>query len=105
MADCRHLPGPFGSLSATGERCDSGRRLPEPSARPVATAPAFEADSTVIMAPINVSRPSKSVKLPDNSLPCVCREEPRLLCRRDYFNVALLVGNLNSHGIIPAFEK
>ncbi len=23
----------------------------------------------------------------------------------DYFNVALLVGNLNSHGIIPAFEK
>ena len=30
---------------------------------------------------------------------------PRALWRRDYFDVALLVGNLNSHGIIPAFEK
>jgi hypothetical protein len=59
----------------------------------------------VIKAPINVSRPSKSVKLPDNSLPCVCRDRSTTLCRRDYFDVALLVGNLNSHGIIPAFEK
>jgi hypothetical protein len=149
---------------------------------PLATAPALEADSTVLKAPINVSRPSKSVNLPDNLLPCVCRDrscavaipdvvgihaalfpalpyvapsaypnvkprplllhsEPPLramafvlkcpvrvasqavdrrendisirkspgrsttLWRRDYFDVALSVGNLNSHGIIPAFEK
>ncbi len=31
--------------------------------------------------------------------------DPRTLRRRDYFDVAFLVGNLNSHGIIPAFEK
>ena len=30
---------------------------------------------------------------------------PIFFVRRDYFDVALLVGNLNSHGIIPAFEK
>jgi hypothetical protein len=59
----------------------------------------------VIKAPINVSRPSKSVKLPDNLLPCVCRDRSTTLWRRDYFDVALLVDNLNSHGIIPAFEK
>lgn len=34
-----------------------------------------------------------------------CRDRSTTLCRRDYFDVALLVGNLNSHGIIPAFEK
>ena len=59
----------------------------------------------MIKAPINVSTPSKSVNLPDNLLPCVCRDRSTTLWRRDYFDVALLVGNLNSHSIILAFEK